>query len=774
MGEVYRARDPRIGREVAIKVLPASWSQDRERLRRFEQEARAAGALNHPALLTIHDFGEQNGAPYMVSELLEGETLRARLHGGPLSARRAIEYAIQIARGLAVAHGKGIIHRDIKPENIFITKDGRVKILDFGLAKLRRPTERSSQIPTMAHHTEPGAVMGTVGYMSPEQVRGEEVDQRSDIFSLGAVLYECLAGSAPFKRDSSVETMNAILKEEPPGIVSTGKQISPAVAKVVSRCLEKHREARYQSAADLAFHLEDLSDISSPAVRPSRSTRIPILVAAAILCLVALMVVVNRNRQLWQSGPPVRSDSISARIDSVAVLPFANDTGDPTLEYLSDGLTETLINALAERPGLRVVPRTTVFYYKRARLDPAKIGSDLHVRAIVTGRMIRAGELLQVQSEVVDVTRDAQIWGENFRTSRGDMLPVQQQIARDVLHALGPQLTPEGQRTQAHRSTDDREAFDLYLRGRYAADKRTPDQLEVAADLFNRAIERDPYFVPALIALANTYLLQGQYADERWSVIAPKTMSATERALQLDPSNADAHWILGQVNQANWNWAKAIAEYRRAIQLDPAHVFVRVNLAILLSEADRNRDALVELKRAKELDPLSSIVRANLARTYHLLSEIDHAANESRELVRLNPDFPMGHMYLSEAYARDGKTAAAVEEIERAAALSNGSPFIISRLGFIYAIVGQRDKALGVAHELEQRHQEVWSAFVYAGLHDNDRVFKVLNDGVRDHSPIVGSVGIWWEFQSLRNDPRWSDLMRHIGLPAKFADVAEP
>jgi Tol biopolymer transport system component len=324
MGEVYRARDPRIGRDVAIKILPPLWSHDRERLSRFEQEARAAGALNHPALLTVYDVGEQNATPYLVSELLEGETLRRRLLGGPLSPRRAIEYAIQIARGLAVAHGKGIVHRDIKPENIFVTKDGRVKILDFGLAKLRQPNERGSQVPTIAHRTEPGAVMGTAGYMSPEQVRGDEVDERSDIFSLGAVLYETLAGKAPFKRDSSAETMTAILKEEPSEITVTNPQVSPAVARVVSRCLEKHPQARYQSAADLAFHLEDLSDISAPppALRSQLFGRQLTSGAALLLLAIGLIAAVAVGVMTWRSRS--RQAVPQVRRYAIPIFPDAN------------------------------------------------------------------------------------------------------------------------------------------------------------------------------------------------------------------------------------------------------------------------------------------------------------------------------------------------------------------------------------------------------------------------------------------------------------------
>jgi Tol biopolymer transport system component len=415
MGEVYRARDPRIGRDVAIKVLPALWSHDRDRLRRFEQEARAAGALSHPALLTIYDVGEQDGTPYLVSELLEGETLRTRLLGGPLSPRRAIDYAIEIARGLAVAHGRGIVHRDIKPENLFITKDGRVKILDFGLAKLRFPNERGSQGPTITHRTEPGAVMGTVGYMSPEQVRGDEVDERSDIFSLGAVLYEALAGKAPFKRDSSPETMTAILKEEPTEIMVMNPQVSPAVGRVVRRCLEKHPEARYQSASDLAFHLEDLSDSSARTSasagkrrRVGRHLTWRAFVVTAVILLIVILGTLIASRCL---RTPVRATAMktvrlthTGNVTAGAISPDGKYIAYSTWErgggslWLKQIATGTTMRLRAPSPAnylpqIAFSPDGNYIYYSQADVQNPGLSGSLNELPILGGepRQVAAG-----------------------------------------------------------------------------------------------------------------------------------------------------------------------------------------------------------------------------------------------------------------------------------------------------------------------------------------------------------------------------------------------
>src|SRR6266540_2972208 len=429
MGEVYRARDPRLGREVAIKVLPASLSQDVDRLRRFEQEARAAGALNHPNITAVYDIGSAEGSPYIVTELLEGETLRGRLGVGALSPRKATDYAVQLAKGLAAAHEKGIVHRDLKPENLFVTRDGRIKILDFGLAKLKQPEERAgkSDLLTATAGTEPGVVMGTMGYMSPEQVRGRSADARSDIFSFGAILYEMLSGKRAFRGDSAADTMSAILKEDPPDLSVTNQNISPGLERIVRHCLEKNPEQRFHSAHDLAFDLETLSDIpglaqagrAAPAAGSRRARWTPIIggAVAAALALAALI--------LWPRG---RARSI----DSIAVLPFVNASRDPNSEYLSDGITESIINSLSRLSQLRVAARSTVFRYKGRDEDPQKVGRELNVRAVVSGKVVQRSDTLVIQADLVDSANGSQLWGDHYDRKLSDILSVQEEIAKEI------------------------------------------------------------------------------------------------------------------------------------------------------------------------------------------------------------------------------------------------------------------------------------------------------------------------------------------------------
>src|SRR3989442_1441915 len=460
MGEVYRARDTRLGRDVAVKVLPSSFSADAQRLHRFQQEACAAGALNHPNILIVHDIGTHDGPPYVVSELLEGETLRERLNGGVLSARKAVDYARQIAHGLAAAHEKGILHRDLKPENLFITKDERVKILDFGLAKLTgaADVQAQSDIPTRRVDTDPGVVVGTVGYMSPEQLQGKALDHRSDIFSFGAIFYEMLAGRRAFHGESPAETMSAILKEDPPDLSETNKNVSPALERLVNHCLEKNPEARFHSASDLAFALETANaklTVSSPGLStasPSSSAEYIVtgIKRHKISVLLGLLVLAIAIAGL-ASYLHVRNSEIA--IESIAVLPFANQNHDPDTEYLSDGLTESIINSLSQLSNLRVIPRSSVFRYKGKDADPLTAGNELGVRAVLTGRILQRGDNLIVSAELVDVRDNKQLWGEQYNRKTADALAVQQEIAQVISARLRPKLSGEEQRQVAKRET---------------------------------------------------------------------------------------------------------------------------------------------------------------------------------------------------------------------------------------------------------------------------------------------------------------------------------
>src|SRR5262245_38982096 len=588
MGEVYKAHDTRLGREVAVKVLPAGFSANADRLRRFQDEARAASALNHPNIVTIHDVGTHDGSPYVVTELLEGETLRARLAGGAFIPRRALGHAVQIAHGLAAAHEKGIVHRDLKPENIFVTQDGRVKILDFGLAKLalkEEPGGPQTNLPTVGG-TEPGMVLGTVGYMSPEQVRGQPADTRSDIFSFGAILYEMLSGQRAFRGGSAADTMSAILKEDPPDLSQTNRAVAPGLERVVRHCLEKNPEERFQSARDLAFDLETLSDISAPAalatVRPAQSRRL----RSVLLIAAAVVAAALAGAFLW-----LRPRG-AGTIDSLAVLPFVNASRDPGADYLSDGISESLINSLSQLPRLRVTARTIAFRYKGSEADPQKVGRDLNVRAVLTGKVLQRGDVLAIQADLVDTANGSQVWGDRYERKLSDLLTVQDEIAKEISEKLRPRLTGEEKKRLTKHSTQSTEAYQLYLKGRHAWDKRTPTSLNESLGYFNQAIDKDPGYALAHAGLADVYAVMSSYSILSPGDSFPKARAAAAKALEIDDSLAQAHATLGNVLfNYDFNWTAGEKELTKALALDPNYATAHLWYGILLAAFSRYDEA---------------------------------------------------------------------------------------------------------------------------------------------------------------------------------------
>ncbi|MBI3697620.1 MAG: protein kinase [Acidobacteria bacterium] len=531
MGEVYRARDSRLGREVAIKVLPEHLAQDPQALARFEREAKAVAALSHHNILAIHDVGREQGVSYAVTELLEGDTLRSGLDRGPLPWRKAVEIGVAVAEGLSAAHAKGIIHRDLKPGNIFLTSDGRVKVLDFGLARFNPPSAAQSE-PVAQTATEAGTVMGTPGYMSPEQVRGVPVGPGSDIFSLGCVLYEMVSGRRAFSGKTPVETLSAVLKDHPAELASSGKQIPLELDRLISHCLEKNPEERFQSARDLAFDMKSILGGSGVA------------------------------------SPPAPGKAL----DSIAVLPFANASREPDAEYLSDGITESIINSLAQIAQLRVMPRSTVFRYKGQEVDPQAVGRELNARMVLTGRVILRGETLVVGMELVDVAQGSQLWGERYNRKLADIFAVEEEIARKISESLRMRLSGEEKKRLAKRFTENTEAYQLYLKGRHYWVKRTPDSMKKGIEYFQQAIEKDPGYALAYAGVADCYSILSTYGAvsprEGWA----KAKAAAAAAVALDPELAEGHTSLAFIRGfADWDWVAAEEECRRAIELNPAY-----------------------------------------------------------------------------------------------------------------------------------------------------------------------------------------------------------
>ncbi|MEX0878719.1 MAG: protein kinase [Thermoanaerobaculia bacterium] len=768
MGEVYRAKDPRLGREVAIKVLPASFSQDADRLRRFEQEAKAAGVLNHPNITAVYDIGSHDGAPYVVQELLEGETLRSALAGGKLSPRKTVDYALQIAHGLAAAHEKGIVHRDLKPENLFVTKDGRLKILDFGLAKLTEtegPGSPGTSLPTETRGTEPGVVLGTLGYMSPEQVRGKPADARSDIFSFGAILYEMLSGKRAFHGDSAADTMSAILKEDPPDLSFTNQNISPGLERIVRHCLEKNPEQRFHSAHDLAFDLDTLSsatgaaqvDRGVPAGRSSRARR-ALLVAAGLAVVLALAAAI-----LW-------SRSRSTSIDSIAVLPFVNASRDPNAEYLSDGITESIINSLSHLSNLRVAARSTVFRYKGRDQDPQKAGRDLNVRAVVSGKVTQRGDTLVIQADLVDVANGSQIWGDHYDRKLSDIQTVQEEIAREISEKLRLRLTGEEKEQLRKRYTSNAEAYQLYLKGRHAWEKRTESGLQQSVELFQQSIEKDPGFALAYAGLADSYVVMNSYSLMPPADSFPRAKAAARKALEIDDDLAQAHATLClALSNYDHDWPAAESECKRAIALDPKYATAHFWYTLMLGALGRSDEALVEIRRARELDPFSAIIQANYVRLLIFARQYDRAIEEGRKAVEENPNFGVAHNFLALALTAKGATREAIAESQTTAKLLEGTPLGLLALGRAQALDGRRSEALQTIEEMKalatRRYvAPSFVAMVLTRLGDKDQALDWWAKACENRDTDVVFLKVDPLNDALRRDPRFADLVRKVGL----------
>jgi TolB-like protein/Flp pilus assembly protein TadD len=745
MGEVYRARDPSLGRDVAIKVLTEQLSHDPQALHRFEREARAVAALSHPNILAVYDIGAEGGTSFAVTELLEGETLRSRLATSPPNRARAIEIGVALAEGIAAAHSKGITHRDLKPENIFLTSDGRVKILDFGLARWRAATPE--ELEAASTETDAGRIMGSIGYMSPEQVRGERVEAPSDIFSLGCVLYETITGRRAFRRSTPGDTLAATLKEDPPPAGD------PAVDRVLTHCLEKNAGERFQSARDVAFALRALG---APA-----GGRLPARAAAAGLAALLLVAL-----GVWLYPRFAPRDAV----DSLAVLPFVNVGGDPNLEYLSDGVTETIINTFSRLPRLRVVPRTKAFRYRGWESDPAKAGRELGVRAVLTGRVAVRGDTLNVQAELVDVEADSQLWGEQYNRKLAEILAVQDEITRSISAKLRLNPSGEEQRKLARRNTQNTEAYQLYLKGRYYWERRTEASLKRAAGYFQQALEKDPGYALAYGGLAETYAIFGIYSVASPAESGPRAKAAALEALKLDDTIAEAHSALGYVHMGfDWDMTAAEREYRRSIELNPSHPTAQFWYGLFLTAHRRFDQAISQFRHAQELAPLSGIISSYLGWGMLCAGQTDQAVDQFRKTLDIDPNFSNARLFLGQAYEQQGKFTEAIAEMEKARELSDDTLLMIASLGHAYGRAGRRRDAEKILAELTraagERYVNAYDiAAVYAGLRDKERTLDWLDKAYQEHSAWLVYVNADRRFEWLRPEPRFGDLLRRIHL----------
>lgn len=734
MGEVFRARDTRLDREVAIKVLPQKTADDPEALRRFEREAKALAALSHPNILTIHDFGEEGGIHYAVTELLDGETLRDRISRSVIPWETAVEIMIAVAEGLYAAHSRNIIHRDLKPENVFLAS-AVVKILDFGLAHVDAliPTSDESSALTMQQETLPGTVLGTINYMSPEQIRGLVIDHRTDLFSFGCVLYEMLTGSRPFLRDTAADTMAAVLMSQPPQLRKSGVSLPSELEEIIARCLMKQPEMRYQCAQDLIFALQTLKKsehalVESPTPRPRKSRR---------------------------------------AIDSIAILPLVNVTGDPEAEYLCDGITETIINTLSQLPKIRVMARSTVFRYKGQIVDPQNVGADLNVRAVLTGRLILRGETLHIQVELVDVKDGSQLWGDRYSRMLSDIFEVQEEIAREISTKLRVRLIDEEKKRLAKRYTKNTEAYTLYLRGRYHWNKRTEEGFYKAIDYFEQAIRQDPKLALAYSGLSDCYgLLAGfHYIDMAEGYARARDLAL--RSLEIDDSLAEGHASLAIVRyRVDWNWYETEREFKRAIELNPGYTMAHHWYSVYLVMMGRFEEALAEIERAIELDPLSLVINWTRGFLYYYLRQYDKAIDYLHKTLDLEPGFSRAYYDLGVILVQKGMIPEANEEFQKWGESAERHAATEAMFGYAYAIAGRTEEAQQILRQFEKapRVSAYSAALICVALGQTDDAFAWLEKSLQGREDGLVSLKVNPRFDPLRSDPRFESLLLRIGL----------
>jgi serine/threonine protein kinase/Tfp pilus assembly protein PilF len=768
MGEVYRARDTRLDREVAVKVLPERLAEDPSALSRFEREAKALAALSHPNVLTILDFGRESGVAYAVTELLEGESLRKRLLRARMSWREAAEVALEIADGLAAAHSRGIVHRDLKPENVFLTESGRPKILDFGLARrkpLTDPAEQRGQpTQTQETETEPGSLMGTVGYMAPEQVSGLPADARSDIFALGCVLYEMVTGSRPFSGRTGAETLAAILRDEPVEPTRSGTPMPADLAGVIRHCLEKRPDRRFQTARDLAFALKAIVS-GAPAPTPpspaprSRKRALAIAATAAAVVLVAVVLLVS-------GGLPGRGGGVH----SVAVLPLQNLSGDPAQDYFVDGMTEELISNLAKVEKLRVISRTSVMHYQGAKKPLSQIARELNVDSIVEGSVLRSGQRVRITVQLVRAATGQALWSERYEKDLSDVLAVQAEAARAIVGEIKVRLTPEEGKRLARARPVDPEAYDAYLKGRFYWSKFTGEDYQTAIEFFQKAIEKDPTYAPAYAGLAHAYrgLAWEGLIPPREGL--PMAESAARKAQTLDDTLAEVHFVVGMNRLARWDYTTCLVELRKALASSPHDALIRRFYAQTFSREGRWEDAIAEGKRAQELDPLSVETNRALGSIFYFAGRYEKAIDQYRKTIELDPKDARLHDFLADVYARNGMYPEAIAEEQTYLSLSGddeaaqelGRDF--NHSGYHPAMEALYRKTLAFLEETAKYAyvSSVHFAVLHAKLGQNDQAFAWLEKAFEERQPWLGQLHTDPQFEPLRSDRRFADLVRRI------------
>ncbi|HET6462773.1 MAG TPA: protein kinase [Candidatus Krumholzibacteria bacterium] len=765
MGEVYRARDTRLDREVAIKVLPAEVAGDPDRVRRFQQEARAASALNHPNILTIHDVGAENGVAYLVTELLHGETVRDALTRGSIARERAVSIAIQAAHGLAAAHRAGIVHRDLKPENLFITQDGHCKILDFGLARQERPElagGSDTALPT-AGATLAGVVMGTVGYMAPEQVRGQRADARSDLFSFGIVLYEMLTGESPFRRDTVVESLNAILKDDPP-VINTPTPLAP----IIRRCLEKDPARRFQSASDLAFAIETSSTASLPSVSADKGKpHVRALARIIAVVLVAFIGAFLLLRTRGNSPAPAKGPAVR----SLAVVPFTSLSHESSDEYFSAGMTDALTTELSHIAALKVISSHSTARFRNTTQSPAEIAKALGVEALVLGSVLRDGDRVRISAQLSDAATDRVMWAENFERPVSDVLALQGEVTRSIAKAIALELSPAEEKRLSAAVTVEPRALDEYMQGRYLWSQRTEESVRGSLTHFQESAHIAPDFALAYCGIADAYLILAAYNFAQPKQVTPLALEALTHAMELDSTLGEPYATRGDfAMHVERDYALSIQSSDHALKLSPGYASTHNWRAEILFVLGRTDESLAEIRKTIELDPLTPFPHFFLGLALEVKGDAAEAEKAYRDAVAFDPTFPMAQLYV-EMLLRQGRHADALAVAQSFATANPGAHSTLV-LGIAHALSGHRQEAencLARAHKLAaDRYTSPYDfALLYAALDRRDdalRYFRAAMDAPEFRLPFVA---VWPgpALDSLKDDPEFKQMMASLRAP---------